>query len=109
MLLCIASSMAAFTAARRNLFGRDRESSHLDITSIAWLVSILVYIGLGSAVNSQLLVDWDMLDASLEKKPDGYKMWLSKQHTRFCGTRLQASYYKGLKGKQAWCPNCERT
>ena len=46
-------------------------------------------------------VDWDMLDAVLEKKPDGHKIWLSKQHTGFCGTRLQVSYYKGLQGKQA--------
>ena len=45
-------------------------------------------------------VDWNMLDVTLEKKPDGYKMWLSKQHTGVCGTRLQVSYYKGLKGKQ---------
>ena len=54
-------------------------------------------------------VDWDLLDAALEKKPDGYKIWLSKQHTGFCGTRLQVSYYRGLRGKQAWCPNCGRT
>ena len=45
-----------------------------------------------------------MLDATLEKKPDGYKMWLSKQYTGFYGTRLQVSYYKRLKGKQAWRP-----
>ena len=38
--------------------------------------------------------DWDMLDATLEKKPDDYKMWLSKQHTHFCGTRLQASSHR---------------
>ena len=54
-------------------------------------------------------VDWDMLDATLEKKPEMYKTWLSKQHTGFCGTRLQVSYYKGLKRKQAWCPNCGGT
>ena len=28
-------------------------------------------------------VDWDMLDATLEKKPEMYKTWLSKQHTGF--------------------------
>ena len=39
-------------------------------------------------------VDWDMLDSTLAKKPDGYKTWLSKQHTGFCGTRLQVSYYQ---------------
>ena len=43
-------------------------------------------------------IDWDMVDAALEKKPDGYKMWLSKQHTGFCGTRLQVlSYYKSKR------------
>ena len=50
-----------------------------------------------------------MLDATLEKKPDMYKTWFSKQHTGFCGTRLQVSYYKGLNGEQAGCPNCGRT
>ena len=54
-------------------------------------------------------MDWDILDATLEKKPDMYKTWLSKQHTGFCGTRQQVSYYKGLKGEQAECPNCGRT
>ena len=53
-------------------------------------------------------VDWELLDATLDKKPDGYKIWLSKQHTGFCGTRLQVSYYQGLQGKQALCPNCGR-
>ena len=23
-------------------------------------------------------VDWDLLDTTLDRKPDGYKMWLSK-------------------------------
>ena len=49
-----------------------------------------------------------MLDAALEKKPEMYKTWLSKQHTGFCGTRLQVSHYKGRKGEQAWRPNCGR-
>ena len=49
-----------------------------------------------------------MLDATLEKKSDEYKIWLSKQHTGFCGTRLQVSYFKGLNGQHAWCPNCWR-
>ena len=53
-------------------------------------------------------VDWDMLDSTLNNKPDGYKAWLSKQHTGFCGTRLQVSYYRGLNGEEAWCPNCGR-
>ena len=49
---------------------------------------------------------WELLDATLDRKPDGYKIWLSKQHTGFCGTRLQVSYYQGLQGMQVWCPNC---
>ena len=27
-------------------------------------------------------VDWDWLDKALENKPDMYKTWLAKQHTR---------------------------
>ena len=52
----ITNSMAAFTSARGNPFGKDRESSHWDITSIAWFVSMLVYADLVSAVNSQLFL-----------------------------------------------------
>ncbi len=62
-------------------------------------------------------VDWDWLDASLESKPDMYKLWLSKQHTGFCGTRTQVAYYnneyKKDKATKATtftgdisCPNC---
>ena len=53
-------------------------------------------------------VDWDLLDAILSKKREGYKTWLSKQHTKFCGTTLQVAYYKGLKGKQVECSNCNK-
>ena len=49
-----------------------------------------------------------MLDSALAKKPDEYKIWLSKQHTGFCGTRLQVSYHKILKGEQVWCPKSGR-
>ena len=54
-------------------------------------------------------VDWAMLDSTLNNKPDGYKTWLSKQHTGFCRTRrLQVSYYRGLNGEEAWRANCGR-
>ena len=43
--------------------------------------------------------DWDMLDATLEKKPDGYKMGLSKQHTNFCGTRLRVSLHRNSSSR----------
>ena len=54
-------------------------------------------------------MDWDLLGVTLAKKPESYKARLSKKHTGFCGTRLQVSYYKGLKGEQAECSNCGRT
>ena len=53
MLLHMTSSMAAFTATRGNPSGRGMESSHLEIASRAWLVLMLVYVDLASAVNSQ--------------------------------------------------------
>ena len=49
------------------------------------------------------------MDATLAKNLEWYKMWFSKQHTGFSGTGLQVSYHRGLKRKQAECPNCGRT
>ena len=34
-------------------------------------------------------VDWNRLYGTLENKPEGYKIWLAKQHTGFCRTRVQ--------------------
>ena len=56
-------------------------------------------------------VDWDWLTETIEKKPDMYKVWLSKQHTGHCGTRAQVAYYSGLKeheisSNDVGCPNC---
>ena len=42
----------------------------------------------------------------MEKKPDGYKMWLSKQHTGHCGTRVQVGYYSGNPDGNVSRPNC---
>ena len=42
----------------------------------------------------------------MEKKPEGYKSWLSKQHTRVCGTRVQVGYYSGIDEPEVGCPNC---
>ena len=33
-------------------------------------------------------------------------MWLSKQHTGFCGTRVQVAYYSGQINDDVGCPNC---
>lgn len=51
-------------------------------------------------------VAWEWLDKTLESKPEGYRVWLSKQHTGFCGTRVQVAYYSGDTGADVGCPNC---
>ena len=33
-------------------------------------------------------VDWKHLDLAMSSKNDMYKIWRSKQHTGFCGTRV---------------------
>jgi hypothetical protein len=40
-------------------------------------------------------VDWKHLDLATRAKSDMYKMWRSKQHTGFCGTRIQVGRYSG--------------
>ena len=56
MLLHMTNSMAAFTAARGNPSGRGVVSSHLEIVSRVWLVSMFVYMDFASAVNSQQIL-----------------------------------------------------
>jgi hypothetical protein len=34
-------------------------------------------------------VDWEHLDLALKNKPDMHRIWRSKQHSGFCGTRVQ--------------------
>ena len=51
-------------------------------------------------------VDWWMPHKSLKGKPGNYKVWLSKQHTGFCGTRLQAACYAGNESVGNSCPSC---
>ena len=45
--------------------------------------------------------------AAMANKSDGYKNWLSKQHTGFCGTRLQTACYTGDEDVDNCCPSCE--
>jgi hypothetical protein len=40
-------------------------------------------------------VDWEHLDLALKSKEDMYKIWRSKQHSGFCGTRVQIGRYSG--------------
>ena len=53
-----------------------------------------------------LAVDWKSLHMTLKGKPDAYRTWLSKQHSGFCGTRVQVSHYSGVDGTDVGCPNC---
>ena len=47
-----------------------------------------------------------MLHKCLKGKPDGYKVWLSKQHTGFCGTRLQTARYAWDESVGNCGPSC---
>jgi hypothetical protein len=40
-------------------------------------------------------VDWEHLDLALKNKADMYKVWQSKQHLGFRGTRVQVGCYSG--------------
>jgi len=51
-------------------------------------------------------VDWEHLDLALKNKPDMYKIWQSKQHSGFCGTRVQVGRFSGDPSSDERCPNC---
>ena len=53
-------------------------------------------------------VDWEHLDLALKNKRDMYKIWRSKQHSGFCGTRVQVGRYSGQVSPDERCPNCGR-
>jgi hypothetical protein len=53
-------------------------------------------------------VDWEHLDLAMGSKYDMYKMWRSKQHTGFCGTRVQVGKYSGHECPDEKCPTCRR-
>ena len=53
-------------------------------------------------------VDWEHLDLAMSSKSDMYKIWRSKQHSGFCGTRVQVGKYSGLDCPDEKCPNCGR-
>ncbi len=40
-------------------------------------------------------VDWEHLDLAMTSKSNMYKMWRSKQHTGFRGSRVQVGKYSG--------------
>jgi hypothetical protein len=53
-------------------------------------------------------VDWEHLDLALKDKADMYRIWWSKQHSGFCGTRVQVGCYLGDLLPDERCPNCSR-
>jgi hypothetical protein len=53
-------------------------------------------------------VDWEHLDLAMRSISDMYKMWRSKQHTGFCGTRVQVGKYSGHECPDEKCPTCGR-
>ncbi len=54
------------------------------------------------------MVDWEHLDLALKNKADMYKLWQSKQHSDFCGTRVKFGRYFGKLFPDERCPNCGR-
>ena len=53
-------------------------------------------------------VDWEHLDLALKNKSDVYRIWRSKQHSEFCGTRVQMGRSSGELFPDERCPNCGR-
>jgi hypothetical protein len=53
-------------------------------------------------------VDWEHLELALKNKPGMYKVWQSKQTSRFCGTRVRVGKYSGEAFPDERCPNCGR-
>jgi hypothetical protein len=53
-------------------------------------------------------VDWEHLDLALKNTQDMYRIWRSKQHSGFCGTRVQVGRYLGDPFPNERCPNCGR-
>ena len=53
-------------------------------------------------------MDWEHLDLAMNSKSDMYKIWRSKQHTGFFGTRVQVGKYSGQEYPDKKCPTCGR-
>lgn len=49
-------------------------------------------------------VDWNALNDSLSNKTSGFKIWLAKQHSNFCATRVQLHRCKESDDDK--CPSC---
>jgi hypothetical protein len=53
-------------------------------------------------------VNWEHLDLVHKNKPNMYKVWRSKQNSRFCGTRVQVGLYLGTTLPIKRYPSCGR-
>ncbi len=51
-------------------------------------------------------VDWEHLNLTLKNKANMYRIWRLKQHSGFCGTRVQVGRYSGNLPPDERCPNC---
>jgi hypothetical protein len=51
-------------------------------------------------------VDWELLDLALKNKQEMYRIWRSKQHSGFCGPRVQVGQFSGDPFPDKRCPNC---
>jgi hypothetical protein len=51
-------------------------------------------------------VNWEHLDLALKNKGYNYKIWRSKETSRFCGTRSQVKLHSGDTYPDKRCPNC---
>lgn len=49
-------------------------------------------------------VSWETLDRVLSGKPPGFRIWLSKQHSNFCATRVQMKRWFAADDDR--CPSC---
>ena len=49
-------------------------------------------------------VDWSALNNTLSTKSTGFRMWLAKQHSNFCASRVQMFRYKQSEDDK--CPSC---
>ena len=62
--------------------------------------------GLGWSHHRFNQVFWWAIDAALDKKPDYYRLWPSKQASGWCATRKQIARIQDLLADK--CPNCQQ-
>ena len=51
-------------------------------------------------------VDWPSLRTVQARRPKMFQLWLTKQASKFCGSRVQMARMHGHEGEDDACPNC---